>query len=374
MDHASLLQALPFPHAPCGNDLSFSAAFDAIQEARRADDPSLAQGEWVTELKEADWPGVIRRCEALLAHDTKDLRVAGWLTEALGRSRGLAGLADGHALTAGLCEAFWSDLHPQPDDGDLEQRIGALDWLLAQTTRLLRDIPLTASVKGRYSLADLEAARAKARNPDDESTRLTLDGFDAALQGTPAQHFSDGLRDAERLKAALGSLQATLDARLGDAAPAFGPALDVLDDVTRNLRRHAPAADTPAAETAGLPAPAPAEATPHEAPATPSATAAGGPPRSRDEALEWTRRFPNPRGEGLEAEIDALNEQVDEVVEDEEDIASREKTKSEWAALEKLVGAQPRIDQVAADIVQHFEARNAAVAGKSMIVGMSRDI
>jgi len=85
MDHASLLQALPFPHAPCGNDLSFSAAFDAIQEARRADDPSLAQGEWVTELKEADWPGVIRRCEALLAHDTKDLRVAGWLTEALGR-------------------------------------------------------------------------------------------------------------------------------------------------------------------------------------------------------------------------------------------------------------------------------------------------
>ena len=26
--------------------------------------------------------------------------------------------------------------------------------------------------------------------------------------------------------------------------------------------------------------------------------------RSRDEALEWTRRFPNPRGEGLEAEIE----------------------------------------------------------------------
>lgn len=26
--------------------------------------------------------------------------------------------------------------------------------------------------------------------------------------------------------------------------------------------------------------------------------------RSRDEALEWTRRFPNPRGEGLAAEIE----------------------------------------------------------------------
>ena len=26
--------------------------------------------------------------------------------------------------------------------------------------------------------------------------------------------------------------------------------------------------------------------------------------RSRGEALEWTRRFPNPRGEGLDAEIE----------------------------------------------------------------------
>lgn len=26
--------------------------------------------------------------------------------------------------------------------------------------------------------------------------------------------------------------------------------------------------------------------------------------RNRDEALEWTRRFPNPRGEGLDAEIE----------------------------------------------------------------------
>ena len=34
-----------------------------------------------------------------------------------------------------------------------------------------------------------------------------------------------------------------------------------------------------------------------------------------------------------QAEIDALNAQVDEVIEDEEDITAREKTKSDWAAL-----------------------------------------
>lgn len=280
MDHAVLLQALPFPDAPCGDDLSFSAAFDQILEARRFDDPTLAQGEWVTDIKEADWRGVVTQCEALLASQTKDLRVAGWLTEALGHSRGLAGLADGHALTAALCEAFWADIHPQPEDGELEQRIGALDWLLAQTTRLLRDIPLTASPKGRYSLADLEGARAHARNPGaaGDSPRLTLEGFDAALHDTPAQHFSAGLGDAERLKSALGSLQATLDAHLGEAAPAFGPALDVLDDVIRSHRRHAPAASH-APEGAGPAAPAPADTAARAAPA------AGGPPQSRDEAL-----------------------------------------------------------------------------------------
>ena len=75
-----------------------------------------------------------------------------------------------------------------------------------------------------------------------------------------------------------------------------------------------------------------------------------------------------------QAEIDALNERVDEVVEDEEDIASREKTKSEWAALEKLVGSEPRLQQVARDLIQHFEARFSVLDGKAMIVCMSRDI
>jgi type I restriction enzyme R subunit len=75
-----------------------------------------------------------------------------------------------------------------------------------------------------------------------------------------------------------------------------------------------------------------------------------------------------------QAEIDKLNERVNEVVEDEEDVASREKTKSEWAALEKLVGSEPRLRQVAADLVQHFETRVSTIEGKAMIVCMSRSI
>lgn len=75
-----------------------------------------------------------------------------------------------------------------------------------------------------------------------------------------------------------------------------------------------------------------------------------------------------------QTEIEALNEEIEDVIEDEEDISTREKTKSKWSTLEKLVGAQPRVKQVAEDLVTHFEDRTNTVEGKAMIVCMSRDI
>ncbi len=72
-------------------------------------------------------------------------------------------------------------------------------------------------------------------------------------------------------------------------------------------------------------------------------------------------------------QIPRLDDDVDELAEDEED-REQAKLKSRWAALEKVVGAEPRIKQVAADLINHFEERNKAQYGKAMIVGMSRDI
>lgn len=73
-------------------------------------------------------------------------------------------------------------------------------------------------------------------------------------------------------------------------------------------------------------------------------------------------------------QIEELSEQVEEVVEDDEDVGSREKTKGEWSRLEKLVGAGPRLKQVAEDLVNHFETRSSTIDGKAMIVAMSREI
>jgi len=74
-----------------------------------------------------------------------------------------------------------------------------------------------------------------------------------------------------------------------------------------------------------------------------------------------------------EQQMPTIDAEVDELAEDEEDSAQA-KLKSRWAALERVVGAEPRVAQVAADLVTHFEERNQAMEGKAMVVAMSRDI
>ncbi|MCT7310769.1 type I restriction endonuclease subunit R [Ralstonia sp. CHL-2022] len=72
-------------------------------------------------------------------------------------------------------------------------------------------------------------------------------------------------------------------------------------------------------------------------------------------------------------ELPHIDEEVDELAEDEEE-GQQAKLKTRWAALEKVVGAEPRVAAVAADLVAHFEERNKAQSGKAMVVAMSRDI
>jgi len=72
-------------------------------------------------------------------------------------------------------------------------------------------------------------------------------------------------------------------------------------------------------------------------------------------------------------ELPHIDAEVDELAEDEEE-GQQAKLKSRWAALEKVVGAEPRVAAVAADLVAHYEERCKAQTGKAMVVAMSRDI
>ena len=53
---------------------------------------------------------------------------------------------------------------------------------------------------------------------------------------------------------------------------------------------------------------------------------------------------------------------------------AKERLKTRWGQIEAVVGSDKRIKELAADIVTHWEARREALAGKAIIVAMSRRI
>lgn len=233
--------------SPCGEDLLFSADFDAIQHARRFEDPSLDQGEWVTDIKEADWPFVVERASSLLQTQTKDLRLAVWLTEALALEEGVGGLTQGYALLTGLCERYWDTVHPLPEGDDTEYRLGNVAWLVGRTGELLRAMPLTSSQGNSYSTIDWDVAthvaQAVKRDPDhaDDIARgkPSIEQIEASKRATPPAFYTTLLADLKAFEAAMLALEQELDRRAADSAPSFRQAKDAYESVFRLAERFA---------------------------------------------------------------------------------------------------------------------------------------
>lgn len=224
--------------APAGEDLSFSSEYDTILEARRSDDPTLEQGDWVTDLKSADWQGVAAQTSQLLRDRSKDLRLAVWWAEAHTQLHGFAGLARGYRLVAGLCDQHWDDVHPQVEDGDLEQRIGNLSWLLTHSADWLRKLPLVQASQGRFGLADFEAARARRVDGGDHSGP-SLEMLEAARRDTSHEFYVQLMDVVPDCRLALQELEQAVDARLGQDGPSFTAVRDQLDHINDVVRRFA---------------------------------------------------------------------------------------------------------------------------------------
>lgn len=240
-----------------GPDLSFSPEFDRIAELRRAEDPTLDQGDWVREIKSADHAGTIALCSELLATRTKDLRLSGWLTEALGRTQGFTGLAEGLSLCAGLLEAYWDDLHPLPDpdvNADalaerFEQRIGNLVWLLNQVDNVAQSSPLlqlsgvqlqglTLNSQGPGRRV-IEGVRTRRNSESKHLSEPTEEQIDQAIQTTPGEQIMGTLAALAAALEALGRLQTVVDAHLGVEGPNFAVARESLQGTQHLLTRIA---------------------------------------------------------------------------------------------------------------------------------------
>ena len=66
-----------------------------------------------------------------------------------------------------------------------------------------------------------------------------------------------------------------------------------------------------------------------------------------------------------------LDAEIDDLSDDTDDDRTEEALKRKWSRIEALVGAEDRIERIAADLVEHFERRLEALDGKAMIVCMS---
>ena len=59
---------------------------------------------------------------------------------------------------------------------------------------------------------------------------------------------------------------------------------------------------------------------------------------------------------------------------DQDELTDTQKAKAKWTQMEALIGSERRIQNIAQDLISHFEARQEVFAGKGMMVCMSRRI
>lgn len=301
IDLNQLLAPIPGEN-PAGANLLYEGLHDRIREARRADD-FLEQGEWKREPKVADWHEVVRLATDALATKTKDLQVGAWLTEALVNLHGFSGLHDGLSLMKGLIENFWDSLYPEIEDGDMEGRANAVDMFnRPEFIFTIQRIPLTDRAAGfAYSYADWkdstrfvipenleqlpheerERALERKRTAEEEK-KITSEQWRVAQNAGKRAFYEDLFGLVERCRAACNALDAAMDEKFQRQTPglsAFKKGLDeihtLVERIVKEKRVLEPDAVPVAEETAGEAA----------AEGAPAAGVAGGPIRTRQDAL-----------------------------------------------------------------------------------------
>ncbi|HST43884.1 MAG TPA: type VI secretion system protein TssA [Luteimonas sp.] len=267
--------------APSGDDASFSDLFDRIRDARRADDTSLSQGDWQSELKTADWRLALELSSDALLRVSKDLQAAAWFAEALIARHGLEGARDGFTVIAGLVERYWDTVHPLAEDGDLEERAGRLAWFDTNAAAALRRMPLNDDPAAPVTLNDWQGSRevdnlgrqnAEAYQAALAEGRQTGESVDARLRATADDALRTAVVSSAAAQAAFVHMKSAVDARFGREAPGFSALDDTLKRVQQVLQTTAKAK--------GLLEPAAAAAVMDEAPAGTS-VAAGAPAAAR---------------------------------------------------------------------------------------------
>lgn len=237
----ALLRPIPGTD-PGGAWLRYTDTYDAIREARRADDPSLPQGIWKHELKKADWGLVSRLCEEAIETRSKDLYLTVWMIEGWVHEYGLAGLTAGLKLLSGLSVDMWAELYPRVDETDPEVRSAPFEWLNQRIPIVIGSLRVTEpddQDAAPFTWAEVVAARAPG--PAGRSPKAAANGAEgrgaAAVQRsialTPATWLTALSSQVDESISATEELAGVLMARMPDAPPSVRRIGDTLGAVQR---------------------------------------------------------------------------------------------------------------------------------------------
>jgi type VI secretion system protein ImpA len=307
LDFDQLLAPISDEH-PSGTELrddaEGSALFFQVKESREA--ARIAERQllhWYGEGDKPDppnWRPVAEVAERILCEKSKDLWVAAWFLEALVRLHGFPGLRDGLRLIRQLCERYWAEIHPAPDEEGyghtVSQLTGVFEGALAGPISEIAITPASASQPSFSGRDYTDACALEKLDPGDRSRRIeqgavTLEMFARAVQPNQVEFFRDLLKDIDDSLQEFTRLSQQLDEGCGrdeagySAAPptsavreAISSAGDLVRSLTRDLLGEEVAAEA-VADVGGTLEPA----------AGPSPAGPGGTPvgaiRSREDAF-----------------------------------------------------------------------------------------
>ena len=265
-DLAALLAPIS-EEIPAGTDLRQDTSADSIYhrlrdaraEARAAERPSDAGS---TEGgSPPQWRLVRDLATEVLSHQSKDLEIAAWLTEALLRSDGLVGLGAGFRVMAGLTDGFWEGFFPQPDEDGINGRLSSLAGLngvggegtLIQPLRRLRVFPRPDG--SPFELWHYEQSKnlakisdAKQREQRVKAGAVPFESFENEARAVDKALFAQLRRRAVETAEAWQVLGKTLEERAGADAPPTSQVREVLEQIQELAGRFAPPPEPEALE------------------------------------------------------------------------------------------------------------------------------
>ncbi len=239
---------------------------DARAEARAAERAADA-GSADPGAPPPDWRNVRQLAVSALTGRTRDLEIAAWLTEALVRLEGVAGLTVGARLMEGLVRDFWAaGLYPVADEDGVITRVAPVTGLNGEGGDGTLIQPLRKQVffmrpdgtpmtfwEFDASVALQGEADAKKRQARIAAGVVAFEAAENAARAAGAAHFAGLRRGLQQAHAAWGAMAAALDAAAGRDSPPTSRVRDQLAEMLAAAARFAPpeTAEAPEAAAAG---------------------------------------------------------------------------------------------------------------------------